>query len=105
MARWFPNDPHRREYDQERRVRIGDHELLAPDLSHLDAEFFVELSARRVGVRLPRLALAAGELPEPTVSLVMRPLTYEELVSARDDGGNYANHCHSERSEESSLSR
>ena len=99
-ARWFPNDPHWREYDEERRVGIGDHELLVANLRNLDAQLLMWLATRCICVRLPRLALAAGKFPEPTVTLVMRPLTYEELISARHDRGNYANGCHSERSAE-----
>ena len=82
MARRLPDDPHRREDDEERRVGIGDHELLIADLGHLDAEFFTELSARGVGVGLAGLALAAGELPESAVALVVGPLADEELVAA-----------------------
>jgi hypothetical protein len=105
VTRRLSHDAHPREDNQERRVGIGDHELLVAHLRDFDAQLLVQLATRRVRVRLPRLALAAGKLPEPAVSFVVRPLTDEELVSARDNGGNYADRCQSERSPEGAEAR
>ena len=90
-ARWLAEDAHRGEDNEKWRVGIGDGKLLVAHLYYLDAEFFVQLSVRRVGVRLPGLALPARELPEPAVALVVWPLTHEELVLARHDGGDDSN--------------
>ena len=58
-----------------------------------------------VGVGLAGFALAARELPESAVALVVGPLADEEVVAARDDGGDDADSCHSERSAEGAESR
>ena len=88
MAHWFPSNPHRHEDDEERRARVSDRELLVAYIGHLDAELFAQLPARRVSIGLSRLALPAGKLPQPTMSLLERPLTDEKLIAARDHGGN-----------------
>jgi hypothetical protein len=91
VARRLAQDAHRSEDDQERRVWIGDRELLVSNLGNLDAQLFMELATRGIRVRLSGLALAAGKLPEPAVSFVVRALADEELVSARHHGGDDPN--------------
>jgi hypothetical protein len=84
-------DADRNEYDEKRRACVGHGEFLLAHVGDIDAEFFAQLSARGIGVRFSRLTFAAREFPQATVSFLQRPLTDEEFIATRNDGGDDAN--------------
>ena len=84
-------DAHAGKYDEKRRACVGHGEFLLIHADHIDAELFAQLSTRRLGVRFTRLTLPARKLPQTTVPLFERPLTYEQFISARNDCGDDAN--------------
>ena len=84
-------DAHAGKYDEKRRACIRHRELCLAHVDHIDTELLVQLSTRRVCVRFSRLTLPARKLPQTTVPLFERPLTYEQFISPRNDCGDDAN--------------
>jgi hypothetical protein len=78
-------DCDRCELDYELRAWIGDRKEHPADSADGNVQLLGEFSARCVFVRLTRLQLTTGKLPETAVSLMRWSLTNQESVFALDD--------------------